>query len=417
MSYGASDFFSSPACGGGVGEADGGGGDDATRHHFRKYRTGPLRPLRGRQKGLGPLLTLRKRGRGILGSLAVLLLAACGGPDLGAPEYPPESCARLEFIDAETGWNVVGAEDVEVDYRENLLYISAYDRILTEQALSTGDVPPTGAVYVVNFGDLQGPVLQVRPMLSVAQKFSEVRPHGIGLIRHRAKRLMIVNREYQTPDHGLEAWFVVAEDVDDPVAEHPDTITDSFRTRLPARTNDIAYHVYDAYFTVDQEKTGWFAQATGAVNGSLWKLDSLEPKMLLDGFAFANGLVTGADDSLIVAETRASELAVVDLEKNAVTRRIKLPGGPDNLTRAPDGSILAALHPSLFKLGLHRKFGAKHAPSRAVRVDPETGAWALLFDDPTGKVFTGATVAAEIDGKLVLGSATDRGLLVCERPQ
>ncbi|MEO1001460.1 MAG: hypothetical protein AAFW69_12805, partial [Pseudomonadota bacterium] len=70
-----------------------------------------------------------------------------------------------------------------------------------------------------------------------------------------------------------------------------------------------------------------------------------------------------------------------------------------------------ALHPSLSRLALHRFGWMGRAPSRVVRV--EDGAVEVLFDDPRGRLYSAATVAAQQGDRLVIGSVTEDALLIC----
>jgi hypothetical protein len=71
------------------------------------------------------------------------------------------------------------------------------------------------------------------------------------------------------------------------------------------------------------------------------------------------------------------------------------------------------VHPSIWRYAAALKLGLGKAPSRVVRIDPASAEVEVVFDDPRGDVFAGATVAVERDDVLILGSATDEGLLVC----
>jgi arylesterase/paraoxonase len=158
--------------------------------------------------------------------------------------------------------------------------------------------------------------------------------------------------------------------------------------------------------------------------GALLRLEGGERLTVTAGLAFANGLAALGPGRLAVAETRGGRLARLGglsaLPGEAPPahlawreRGLALPGGPDNLTRAADGRIVAAVHPSLPRLALYRHGWRDRAPSRIVAVDPETGAVEALFDDPAGALFPGATVGALVEGSLVAGSVRGSGLLLC----
>ena len=49
-------------------------------------------------------------------------------------------------------------------------------------------------------------------------------------------------------------------------------------------------------------------------------------------------------------------------------------------------------------------------------ISPNDGASEVLFDDPKGDLISAATAAAVHDGWLIVGSAFDRGLVICRLP-
>lgn len=352
--------------------------------------------------------------------LAVAVLAACGRTELGPPEYPLANCYVSELIDANTAKPIIGVEDISLVAGSSNIWISAYDRIASEAAGSRDAV--SGGFYEFPLDVLANGRTEIRSAVSGGGEFVNL-PHGFSTGPSSKSLISVVFIDRHIAGSGaIEASLRVA-DLSKGDAEYfLDGDNDLRTSPAPRNSNDVLLVSSDSVlFTVDRIGPNWVSDVFGRATGQLVRADYDEDakaflySTLTDGLFFANGLID-VEDVVVVAETRGERLALIDADTGEITRRFPLPGGPDNLTRAPGGSILAAVHPSLLKLGMHRRFGAEHAPSRAVRVDPETGAWSLLFDDPTGKVFTGATVAAEIDGKLVLGSATDRGLLVCEKP-
>ena len=93
---------------------------------------------------------------------------------------------------------------------------------------------------------------------------------------------------------------------------------------------------------------------------------------------------------------------------------MEVPGGPDNLNWDGLGGLIVALHPSLFRVGAYLYGYNDTAPSRIVRVDLDRNL-EVLFDDPAGALFSGASVAVLSGGVLVAGSVRDAGLLVCRK--
>jgi len=345
----------------------------------------------------------RPRRSGVF--VLALAAAGCAAEDVGAPAYPLAGCGRLDIVDDATGEALIGVEDFALG-PDGAVWISAYDRRGEDRGRRLA-----GAIgRLAMDAPAPGRVMLDRDHALVPDGGVHL-PHGIDVASGAGTATLVyVNRRYD--EAGRRETTVVRVDArSDEARREP-----LRRSAAPAPRNVNDVLASDpVLYTVDRGSPSWWFDLTGGADGRVIELGPRgEPIEVVRGLSFANGLARVGDD-VLVAETRGRRLARVDLAAKSVTRRMPLPGGPDNLTRNTDGFVVAALHPSLWKLALHRKLGAQHAPSRAVRIDPETGAWTLLFDDPNGAVFSGATVAAETDGKLVLGSATDRGLLVCER--
>ncbi|MEM7188632.1 MAG: hypothetical protein AAF439_03390, partial [Pseudomonadota bacterium] len=140
----------------------------------------------------------------------------------------------------------------------------------------------------------------------------------------------------------------------------------------------------------------------GAATGRVIRLGPNSIEELRRDLVFANGIAGEA-----VAETRASRISWAD------GRNLDLPGGPDNISRDPNGRLIVALHPNLFLTFLGLRGVLDATPTRIIAVTPE-GKIEPLFDDPAGEVFAGATTAIYDGHRLVAGSAIDSGLLICE---
>ena len=347
-----------------------------------------------------------------LAGLALIALAACGEGELGEPVYPLESCgfATIEDRDQRA---YVGIEDIAYHEELDLLLFSAYDR-------RNPEYEPASIPWASRDVLTASSSAQAEDLFENWKDDQPGLPHGIA-IKPGADPLNETSLAYisRTIEDGeLEQAEIVRYRLAAPLGLAT-LAGEADRVTVERNANDLIFFGDDQIlYTVDRAEPVWLQNIFGLRSGSLMSLTDGRVAKVVGGLSFANGLLRKGD-RIYVAETRGRSLAVVDPDAKAVVARIRAPGGPDNLTLNAEGQIVAALHPNLLKLGMHRKLGAKYAPSRAVRIHPETGAWTLLFDDPTGEVFTGATVAAEIDGKLVLGSATDRGLLVCDpaRPE
>uniref|UniRef100_A0A2N9HDP8 Strictosidine synthase conserved region domain-containing protein n=1 Tax=Fagus sylvatica TaxID=28930 RepID=A0A2N9HDP8_FAGSY len=190
------------------------------------------------------------------------------------------------------------------------------------------------------------------------------------------------------------------------------------------------------YFSVASTKFdlhNWYLDLLEAKpHGQLLKYDpsSNETSILLDDLGFANGVELSRDqDYLVVCETwkfRCLKYWLKGEDKGKTEIFVEnLPGGPDNINLAPDGSFwiallqltsdglefvhtfkvfrhLVATFPKLVKLvnGVYRK-------ATVVNVAAD-GKIIRKFDDSEGKVMTFVTAAFEFEDHLYLGSLNSK---------
>lgn len=344
---------------------------------------------------------------------AVLSLAGCGRGDIGAAVYPADQCRRVALKDAQTGAVLRGAEDLALDPVRGLLIVSAYDRRAVEKAARrNGAEPPEGGIYAVSLPALFDPsnaALEAASLIDPETVAGGLRPHGIHYDAARGE-LAFVNRAYRrsggkwrmTP--ALERARLDGGAIEAPAAG-----------ALSCAANSVLATEQKIYTSFDHGRCGWRGglEAVFNLKRSGLALDGVGPVYARAGFA--NGLARTGEGEIVMAATRESALLFFSETPGGVeeTARIGIPGGPDNLSLSHDGGVVAAAHPSLMRLALNRKLGVGRAPSRIVKVEHDTRATRLLFDDPSGRLFSAATVAIETKEGLVAGSVTDEGLLVC----
>lgn len=349
----------------------------------------------------------------ILGSFYLLMLAACSGEAVGTAKYAADQCRRVALIDAGTGQAIVGAEDFALDPEAGRLFISAYDRRAVEKAArKKANALPQGGVYAVPLETLFGSETQVANARSLAAPrdiAGGLRPHGLSYDAANHE-LVFINRVYKRDGRkwkmtprlqriGANGEMFVGDVVDAPCA-----------------ANDVLATGDRTFASFDHGACDWRAGLENALRLKRSGLATVGGERLFERAAFANGLALTLGGEIAMAATRENALLLLkENDDYAVeTGRIALPGGPDNLTLAHGGGIVAAVHPSLHRLALNRRLGIGRAPSRIVKADPDTGAVELLFDDPSGDLFSAATVGVETEDGLVAGSVTDEGVLVCK---
>ncbi|MEV0223207.1 SMP-30/gluconolactonase/LRE family protein [Streptomyces sp. NPDC050704] len=209
------------------------------------------------------------------------------------------------------------------------------------------------------------------------------------------------------------------------------------------------------YFTVSSRRYGlreWLGDLIErTATGRLFRLPpgGGEPELLLDGLHFANGVVLVDEEEtegkgkekekgscVVVAESGAYRLTRLWLSGPLAGRRDtlidSLPGFPDNLSRAADGTIWVALAgPRQAPLDWlhHAPVGVRRAVWRTVRplgIRPLPVA-RVMGIGPDGRVrhdlrrrragYRMVTSVYEHEGSLILGSLLEDGIAVCELPK
>ena len=357
------------------------------------------------------------RRRAVFATAALLLLGSCGRGDPGAPVYAADQCRRVAVLDADTGAPLRGAEDMAVDPARGLLIVSAYDRRAVEKAARRGETePPDGGVYVVSLSELfetAGSSVRAASLIDPETIEGGLRPHGVGYDA-ASGTLAFVNRTYDDRDG---KWRMTPRL--ERVTLDGERLADAAPGVLSCAANDVLLTEQKVFTSFDHGACGWRGGVEQVFNlkRSGLALNGVGPVYAEAGFA--NGLALTGEGAIVMAATRENALIFFEQRPGGVEegKRIRIPGGPDNLSLSHDGGVVAAAHPSMLRLALNRKLGVGRAPPRIVKADPETGATTLLFDDPSGRLFSAATVAIEAaietgEG-LVAGSVTDEGVLVC----
>ena len=344
----------------------------------------------------------------------VFALTACAQEEIPAAQYALDQCRRLPLLDEATGEHIRGAEDIAIDTRSSRIFLSAYDRRAVEKAARKRESAlPQGGVYAVALSDLfngEAESAQAKPLLSPSEIAGGLRPHGISFDAYN-QEIVFINRAYQriherwvmTPSLqriGANGEIVVSEEAESPCS-----------------ANDVLVTEQQVFTSFDHGACDWRAGLEDVFRLKRSGLSSNHRGAVFDAALFANGLARTSAGDVVLAATRENALVFMKELSDGVEEaaRITLPGGPDNLSISYDGGVVAAAHPSLIRLAMNRKLGIGKAPSRIVKADPETSEIDILFDDPTGKLFSAATVAVETPKGLVVGSVTDKGVLICQK--
>lgn len=339
----------------------------------------------------------------------------------------------MAFADCRTvavtanGRPVFGIEDLVVDQGLGRAVLSAHDRWATPEKAG-------GGLFLLSLAALAGERAEAAELSFGFHPDGGFRPHGMDLrVEADGSRSVLAINRRRAGDTVVERFSLTGEEL-----RHRGTV----ESPLLCRANDVAFLEPGRFlFTSDHGGCGGMAVGVEDVlnlrRGFVGLVEEGRVRVLATGIGFANGLLPDvAADRLFVAATREDAVLVYRLsalmagDGAAVPERIAVPGGPDNLSRAVGGAlggrVLAAVHPSLPALALHR-FGHRirqkdmaAAPTRIVALGQDgagqgrvgrTRVEVVVEDD--GRRLPGATVAAAWRGGLIAGAATSDRLLVC----
>lgn len=348
----------------------------------------------------------------ILGAAVLFFIVGCAREEIGDARFATGECRRVALIDADTGASIVGAEDFAYDAVGKRLFFSSYDRRAAEKAAKRRQTAiPNGGVYSAALSDIfsaDASSISVKPLAAPGDVAGGLRPHGISYDA-RKDELVFINRTYQRLNNKWEMLPRLQR-----IRADGEMFVGAFDD-APCAANDVLVTTQQTFMSFDHGRCDWRAGIEDILKLKRSGLALGRDRRVYDRAGFANGLAQTADGMIAMAATRENAILLLKERSGAVEEfmRIDLPGGPDNLSIASDGDIVAAVHPSLWRLGLNRKMGVGKAPSRIVKVNSASGGVELLFDDPTGRLFSAATIAVETPYGLVAGSVTDEGVLVC----
>ena len=160
------------------------------------------------------------------------------------------------------------------------------------------------------------------------------------------------------------------------------------------------------------DKEAWVRMNRGENTGSLWEwhAGSGMRRLEIGGISGANGIETSADGNTLYASAWSGrELLVLD-RRTGAQRRIALDFLPDNIKRAPDGTLF---------VGGQRSSVARIAACTGpdcpqdwiiACVDPVSGRVTPLITRPGNALINYACGAVEVDGTLYITARGDRRL-------
>lgn len=308
---------------------------------------------------------------------------------------------------------VVGAEDIAVDRRAGLAFISASDRRPGRPARARD------GLYVMQIAH---PELGVRRLSGTPKDFH---PLGISLYREAdgALTLMAVNRPLDS-DPSIDVFDVAVNKTGDGTQVALNE-RGTVRSSLFFSPNDIAAAGPDRFYvTNDHTSRTTFGRILETYlllpRANVVYYNGRLPRVAATGLRYANGLALSDDGTkLYVTESLGRDIRTYNVQP--ITGRLtladtySLPAGLDNIDLGPSGNLWVAGHPKLFAFANYARHPDQPSPSEIFRVRLRNG-----LPDGFTRIYTGlgtrigaASVGVYAGGQLLVGSVFDDHVLDC----
>lgn len=313
-----------------------------------------------------------------------------------------ESCVTLPGF--------LGPEDIVVDTDTGFAYVTIADR----HAVAEENGSPKGNIARIDLrADLPKPVyLNPRPTDSFF-------PHGLDFYKgdDGVKRLYVVNHWADETHHSIDSFIIT----NDNVLEFERSVEDS----LISSPNDVTVVEPGVFFTSnDMGALSPLGETLEAYLMIPWSniiyFDGDAARKVVEGLKYGNGvLYDSATQRLYVAESTGQKVSAFDFDRQSkklsLIWELDIPMSLDNLSMAPDGSLLVTGHPRIIEFLKHAKDPSLPASSEVVRITnlESTPAWETIYLN-RGEEISAAPIAVEFEGRLFIGAVFDDHLLMCD---
>ena len=337
--------------------------------------------------------------KALLASLVIVILICAGGAiflysavNRDIDEHFAGQCTEFDLDGS--------GEDMQMDAERGFLYLSVFDR----GAAARGEAAGPGSIQRI---DLNAATLQAENALLSEPEL--MHPHGISLHVDAAggRHFFMINHpdDRDTGQESIERF----------VEESPGYYVhkESFSSPLITRANDLVA-TGPRQFYVAQD-TG---QGTGQTVTNLVYFDGENYSVVADDIESGGGINVSADNStLYIAETNGKAVRVATRNSDGsieTAARIDVGTSPDNINVAEDGLLIVGAHSNLIALVMHFIVGSD-APSQVLRVDTSTNPPAVeeIYLN-AGEQISAGSGAIQFGNRLLIGSITDKKILVCE---
>lgn len=311
------------------------------------------------------------------------------------PLFKGNSISKIKGFD--------GAEDIAVDQKTGIAYISSNDFNNAEAK--------DGGIFAMNLNDKNPKPIN----LTVGLPFGFF-PHGICFFETKEgkKLLFVIN-------HRKEGHFIEIFQTKDSSLVHLESISDP----LIIGPNDIvAVAERSFYFTNDHDEplSNWRAKKDllQIPMGNVGYFNGKKVQILADGIRYANGINTSLDGKKLFVAAASDQKIIVydrDLATGAIKETDEIPiNGADNIEIDKNDNLWVGCHVKLLAFLAHSKDHSKLSPSEIVKIKysgkGDYTKESIYLND--GSEISGSTIAVPYKKWLIIGSVFEDFVLLGE---
>ncbi|SRR5579862_460958 len=339
-----------------------------------------------------------------IGGLAARTMILAGVFDTVKPV--PRICKTLS--------DVTGVEDIAVDSKDGLVFLSATDR----RAIAQGKPSKADGIYTAS---LAHPESGFKHLDGAPEVFH---PHGISLYRAPDGSLTLMAVNHMTPQRSAVDIFEV--DTANGAARLKET-GDIQGDKLIS-PNDVAAVGKDQFYVTNDHGSRTELGVTlenylTLPRANVLFFDGMIFREAATGLVFANGINVSPDgEHVYVAESTARR--VQTFKRDPFTGRLApenvfaFPSGPDNIDVGEKGDLWIAGHPKMFDLVAYASDPSKPSPTEIFHVRVTGGipqSAEPVYVNP-GREIGAGSVGAQAGKNIFIGSIFDPKILECALP-
>lgn len=310
--------------------------------------------------------------------------------------------------------DVTGVEDIAVDSKDGLVFLSATDR----RAIAQGKPSKADGIYTAA---LAHPESGFKRLDGAPDLFH---PHGISLYRAPDGSLTLMAVNHMTPERSAVDVFEV--DTANGAARLKET-GDIQGDKL-IHPNDVAAVGKDQFYVTNDHGSRTELGMTlenylTLPRANVLFFDGMIFREAATGLVFANGINVSPDGNHVyVAESTARR--VQTFKRDPFTGRLTpenafaFPSGPDNIDVGDKGDLWIAGHPKMFDLVTYASDPSKPSPTEIFHVRVAGGipqSAEPIYVNP-GREIGAGSVGAQAGKNIFIGSIFDPKILECALP-